>query len=147
MYLLVHSQIRLLFGSFYHEEGMATHSSVLAWRISQTEEPGGLWSIESQGVNTTEKTLHTHMHREVYFMVCLQNFYSWHLLSGICTFCPRHDPLKSPSSGKIQIVSENQEQGNQGWYFCPLFIYSFIYFIYINIFIFYVYFINTAFTI
>ena len=30
------------------EEGMATHSSILAWRISQTEEPGGLWSIGSQ---------------------------------------------------------------------------------------------------
>ena len=27
------------------EEGMATHSSVLAWRIPWTEEPGGLWSI------------------------------------------------------------------------------------------------------
>ena len=24
------------------EEGMATHSSMLAWRIPQTEEPGGL---------------------------------------------------------------------------------------------------------
>ena len=24
------------------EEGMATHSSILAWRISWTEEPGGL---------------------------------------------------------------------------------------------------------
>ena len=24
------------------EEGIATHSSILAWRISQTEEPGGL---------------------------------------------------------------------------------------------------------
>ena len=23
------------------EKGMATHSSILAWRISQTEEPGG----------------------------------------------------------------------------------------------------------
>ena len=27
------------------EEGMATHSSVLAWRTSQTEEPGGLRSM------------------------------------------------------------------------------------------------------
>ena len=27
------------------EEGMATHSSILAWRISWTEEPGELWSI------------------------------------------------------------------------------------------------------
>ena len=27
------------------EEGMATHSSVLAWRIPWTEEPGGLQSM------------------------------------------------------------------------------------------------------
>ena len=27
-------------------EGMATHSSILAWRIPQTEEPGGLQSME-----------------------------------------------------------------------------------------------------
>ena len=32
------------------EEGMATHSSILVWRIPWTEEPGGLWSIESQTV-------------------------------------------------------------------------------------------------
>ena len=32
------------------EEGMATHSSVLAWRTPGTEEPGGLQSIGSQGV-------------------------------------------------------------------------------------------------
>ena len=30
------------------EEGMATHSSVLAWRIPWTEEPGGLHSVRSQ---------------------------------------------------------------------------------------------------
>ena len=27
------------------EEGMATHSSILAWRIPWTEEPGGLQSM------------------------------------------------------------------------------------------------------
>ena len=32
------------------EEGMATHSNILAWRIPWTEEPGGLQSIGSQGV-------------------------------------------------------------------------------------------------
>jgi len=32
------------------EEGMATHSSVLACRIPWTEEPGRLWSIGSQRV-------------------------------------------------------------------------------------------------
>ena len=30
------------------EKGMATHSSVLAWRIPWTEEPGRLQSVESQ---------------------------------------------------------------------------------------------------
>ena len=32
------------------EKEMATHFSILAWRIPQTEEPGGLWSIESQSL-------------------------------------------------------------------------------------------------
>ena len=32
------------------EKGMATHSSILAWRIPWTEEPGGLQSIGSQRV-------------------------------------------------------------------------------------------------
>ena len=32
------------------EEGMATHSSVPAWRIPWTEEPGGLQSLGSRGV-------------------------------------------------------------------------------------------------
>ena len=32
------------------EEGMATHSSILAWSIPRTEEPGGLQSMGSQRV-------------------------------------------------------------------------------------------------
>ena len=32
------------------EEGMATHSSILAWRIPWAEESGGLQSIGSQRV-------------------------------------------------------------------------------------------------
>ena len=32
------------------EKEMATHSSVLAWKIPWTEEPGGLESMESQRV-------------------------------------------------------------------------------------------------
>ena len=31
-------------------EGMAAHSSILAWRIAWTEEPGGLWSMGLQRV-------------------------------------------------------------------------------------------------
>ena len=33
------------------EKGMATHSSILAWRIPWTEEPGGL---QSMGLHATE---------------------------------------------------------------------------------------------
>ena len=29
------------------EEGVTSHSSILAWRIPRTEEPGGLWSNTS----------------------------------------------------------------------------------------------------
>ena len=32
------------------EKGMATHSSILAWRIPWTEKPGGLQSTGSQRV-------------------------------------------------------------------------------------------------
>ena len=32
------------------EQGMATHSSILAWRILWTEEPGGLQSMGSKRV-------------------------------------------------------------------------------------------------
>ena len=32
------------------EKGMATHSSILAWKLPQTEESGGLQSMGSQRV-------------------------------------------------------------------------------------------------
>ena len=32
------------------EDGMATHSSILAWRIPWAEEPGGLQSTGSQRI-------------------------------------------------------------------------------------------------
>ena len=43
-------QVRSLGQEDALEEGMATHSSILAWRIPWTEEPGGLWSIGSHRV-------------------------------------------------------------------------------------------------
>ena len=41
------------------EEGMAAHSSILAWRIPRTEEPGGLYSMGHKELDTTEATEHT----------------------------------------------------------------------------------------
>ena len=37
------------------DTGMAAHSSISAWRTSWTEEPGGLQSVGSQRVDTTER--------------------------------------------------------------------------------------------
>ena len=43
-------QVRVLGREDPLEEGMATLSSVLAWRVPWTEDPGGLPSVESQRV-------------------------------------------------------------------------------------------------
>ena len=42
--------VRSLCGEDPLEEGMATYSSILAWRTPWTEEPGGLQSMELQRV-------------------------------------------------------------------------------------------------
>ena len=44
------------------EEGMATHSSILAWRIPWTEEPGRLRSMGSKKSQTQLKRLSKHAH-------------------------------------------------------------------------------------
>ena len=51
-------------GGRFPEEGMATHSSVLAWRIPWTEEPGRLQSMGLQS-QTWLKRLSTHPHKEI----------------------------------------------------------------------------------
>ena len=50
--LLVMQETRVLSlgGEDLLEKEMATHSSILAWRIPRTEEPGGLQSMELQRV-------------------------------------------------------------------------------------------------
>ena len=44
------TQVRSLGQKDHPEKEMATHSSILAWEISWTEEPGGLQSMGSQRV-------------------------------------------------------------------------------------------------
>ena len=55
------------------EEGMATHSSILAWRIPWAEEPGGLQSIGLQRIGHDWVTKHTHSQQLV-------------MLSTLCAF-------------------------------------------------------------
>ena len=49
------TQVRSLGGEDPLAKGMATHSSILAWRIPWTEEPGGLQSTGFQELDTTER--------------------------------------------------------------------------------------------
>ena len=52
------------------EEGMATYSSVLAWRIPWTQEPGGLQSIGSQS-QIQLKWLSAQTHTQICVCVCV----------------------------------------------------------------------------
>ena len=45
-------EIRNVGGSLSPEEDLATHSSILAWKIPWTEEPSGLQSMGSQKSRT-----------------------------------------------------------------------------------------------
>ena len=44
------------------EKELATHSSILAWKIPWTEKPDGLQSMESQRVRYTKQLTHTYLH-------------------------------------------------------------------------------------
>ena len=61
------------------EEGMATHSSILAWRIPWTEEPGGLQVHRSTQSWTQLKWLSTHL-------FCCYLF-GFHFLFDVEFFC------------------------------------------------------------
>ena len=47
------------------EEEMGTHSSILAWRIPWTEEPGGLKSMGSQSQTQLNNLVHTHIYNHM----------------------------------------------------------------------------------
>ena len=54
------SKFTLWHGRTKLEEGMATHSSILAWKISWTEEPGGLQYMDSKRVRHNWVTEYTY---------------------------------------------------------------------------------------
>ena len=51
--------VRFLGWEDTRENGMATHSSILSWEISWTEESGGPQSMESQRVDMTQQLTHS----------------------------------------------------------------------------------------
>ena len=55
LHAIQETRVQSLDGEDSLEKGMATHSSILAWRILQTEEPGGLQSMGRKESDTTEQ--------------------------------------------------------------------------------------------
>ena len=64
------------------KKGMATHSSILAWRILFTEEPGGLQSMGSQRVRDDWTIKHTHTHDMYMIYVLFQIIFHYRFLQG-----------------------------------------------------------------
>ena len=67
------TRVRSLGGEDPQEEEMATHSSILAWIIPRTEEPGGLQSVGPQRVGHATERLHFHFHYTI-GPCCLSHF-------------------------------------------------------------------------
>ena len=65
-------QVQPLGGEDPLEEGMATHSSILAWRIPWAEEPGGLPSVGRKVSDMTETTWRTHIPRTRPVVACVR---------------------------------------------------------------------------
>ena len=51
------------------EKGMVIHSSISAWKIPCTEEPGELQSKGCKESNTTEQLTHIHAHTQIYVVI------------------------------------------------------------------------------
>ena len=63
------TQVRSLSWEDSLEKGMATHSSILAWRIPWTEEPGGVFSSWSHKKSDTTEQLNTHTNTMIQYNI------------------------------------------------------------------------------
>ena len=95
------------------EKGMATHSSVLAWRIPWTEEPGRLQSMGLQRVGHSWET-------NTYWWHFSHSFLQKNILTPLCArHCPQYlqdmNKTMSQPSGSLQPKGKiNNKQTNKG---------------------------------
>ena len=77
------------------EKEMATHSTILAWRIPWTGKPGGLQSLESQRIEHDWATnIHTH---------CVPETFQRHLIYS------RHKMDKTPALHEFTFYNRWEE--------------------------------------
>ena len=102
------------------EKEMATHSSILAWRIPRTEEPDGLQSIGSQRVRHNEVTntlIFSHPsthHQSISLPHCPQNHWLW--------LSPRRAAMTSPNP-HVFLQWNSKAPPTKCWTRCPLSLY------------------------
>ena len=97
------------------EKGMATHSSLLAWRIPRTEDPGGLQSMGSQRVRYDWATNTHNSIKGLKTWLCV----SFSVEPGPC---PKAAPLLSlhsifslPGLATVQICPLELREGHGSW--------------------------------
>ena len=73
------------------EEGMATHSSIVTWRIPQTEKPGRLQSMELQRVGLKQLSMHAlwlHFLLFFFYLFAIVSFsFTWVMKPILRCFC------------------------------------------------------------
>ena len=91
------------------KEEMATHSSILAWRIPGTEKPGGLQSVELQRVRQDWAWTHTHTFLENVYQYWSQEEKTFHCIISIDTekAC---DKIKHPVMIKISEQTRERRE-------------------------------------
>ena len=80
------TRVRMLGWENPLEKGMATHSSILAWRIPGTEEPGGLQSMGSQRVGHDWAAIsHSLIHQTLGAPCCYLTTNQWEESHTLCS--------------------------------------------------------------
>ena len=96
------------------EKGMATHPSILAWRIPWREEPGGLQSMGSQNWTKLTNTF-THFRHQSYHMP--QQFHSVKVgvLTNTCTQMSHNSPKMEATNVHQQANGQTKHSLATGW--------------------------------
>ena len=82
---------------------MAAHSSTLAWRIPQTEEPGGLPFWGRKESDTTKATEHAHTHTDFRLLSSELWKITFLLSHQVCGKSLQHPPRPNESARSLLV--------------------------------------------
>ena len=102
------TQVWSLGGEGSLEKGMASHSSVLAWRIPWTEEPGGLPSPGSQRVAHDWASTHSPTAQKTRLL-------GWPKWTLLLTSCPTEPQIMNGLCAILVLKNSKQDSKSLGW--------------------------------